>query len=229
MTARPLPLQAYIPPIAVLGAMLFPQEEEEAERDGWEATNCAPILSTYRLQGGEVPAEMINWAIDHCGPRATDARDLRERWLGGTTVGELVKVMYWLTNEREDIASWEKAAEWLREFDRNTSSSSRRSVLSAKKRFSRVLHLWGAYCIRGRHMNDFHSFLAEAEFLRGWGCTWKRKAAKAEPLFGTHVVCSRRRAGRKVELFRTPPAEIAARMVALIGLCKIFPTTDSPV
>jgi hypothetical protein len=167
--------------------MLFPQEEEEAERDGWEATISAPILKRYQKQGGEVPPEVINFLIDNIGPQATDARDLRERWLGGTTVGELVKVMLWLTNEREDVASWEKAAEWLWAYDHNTSSSSRRSVLSAKARFSRVLHLWGASCIRGRHLNDFESFLAEAEFLRGWGQTWKRKAAKAEPLFGADM------------------------------------------
>src|SRR5262245_60414862 len=48
-------------------------------------------------------------------------------------------------------------------------------------------HLWGAYCISGRRIGDLQTFLGLSEEVRVWGQTWRRKARRAQPLFGNDL------------------------------------------
>jgi hypothetical protein len=60
-----------------------------------------------------------------------------------------------------------------------------------RKRFLRVAHLWGAWCLRaGRFVtalevgyhgyHEFESFLMESEILRDFGQTWRPRRAKGK-------------------------------------------------
>jgi hypothetical protein len=69
---------------------------------------------------------------------------------------------------------------------------SRSSLYEARSRYRSVAHLWAAWSIResrfqtdpsvgyeGSH--DFQFFLAEAEYLRRWGQSWRPERAQSEP------------------------------------------------
>jgi hypothetical protein len=176
-----LPLNAAEPVTAILGVMLYPADEDVAARDRWEARTLAPFVPQIRAQGGDIPAELVDWILTHCG-RYFDQNDLDERRTSGTMTGEVVKVLLWLTAKRPDVASWSKATDWIAAF--GPKGFSRSEIYPRRMRFRRVAHLWGAYCISGRRIRDLQTFLGLSEQIRIWGQNWRRNEKKAQPLFG---------------------------------------------
>ncbi len=181
----PLPLNAAEPVTAVLGVMLYPADEDLAARDRWEALTLAPFAPQIRAQGGDIPADLVDWILTHCGPYSVDQNDLAYRWTSGTMTGEVVKVLLWLTAKRPDVASWSKATDWIAAF--GPKGFSRSEIYRRRMRFRRVAHLWGAYCISGRRISDLQTFLGLSEQIRVWGQTWRSKARRAQPLFGNDL------------------------------------------
>jgi hypothetical protein len=183
-----LPLDVAVPPIAVLGVMLFPSCDDEAKREAFEASMLAPVLGEYATEGGELSdtGELLAWTLQRCGPHTVNRDDLADRWRGGTTIGELVKVMLWLTRRFPKDASWSKAVERLEAYA-GRQPFSRTAIYGYKRRFGSVAHLWAAYCIRERQIGDLQRFLTLSEGLRIWGQRWRRPAAKAEPIFDSEM------------------------------------------
>lgn len=181
-----LPLHVAEPVTAVLGVMLYPADEDLQARDRWEAQVLGHLISKLREEGKDVENGLKDWVFARSGgPFALDQKGLRDRWLGGTMVGELVSVVHWFTRNSPEIASWETGIEWLEAM--NVKGCTRSAIYKHKKRFVRVLHLWCAYSLSGRKIRDLQAFLALSEQIRAWGQRWCRKVDKAEPLFGTDM------------------------------------------
>jgi hypothetical protein len=180
-----LPLNAAEPLTAVLGVMLCPADEDTAARDCWEALTLARVVGQFRAQGGSVDDGLLDWILAHCGPFSVNQKDLAERWAGGTMTGELVCVLQWLTANRPELASWKRAVEWLEAMDQK--GFTRSAIYRNKKRFMRVAHLWGAYCIKRRKISDLQAFLGLSEQIRAWGQIWRRDDEKAQPLFANDM------------------------------------------
>jgi hypothetical protein len=177
-----LPLHVAEPLTAVLGVMLYPADEDSATRDCWEALTLARPLGQLQKQRAEVDAGLVNWVLSHSGPYTIDQKDLGRRWANGSMTGELVKVLIWLTHRHPELASWNKASQWLEAMDQK--GFTRSTIYDRKAQFLRVAHLWGAYSVNGQKMDDLQSFLALSEQIRIWGQSWRRKAHKSEPLLG---------------------------------------------
>ncbi len=180
-----LPLNVAEPVTAVFGVMLYPADEDLTARDRWEALTLAPFVAQLRAQGGDLDDAFVNWILSHCGPHSIDQNDLAERWLGGSMTGELVKVLLWLTYNRPGDASWSKAVEWLEAAA--SKGFTRSAIYRRKKQFVRVAHLWSAYSLNGRKVGDLRTFLGLSEQIRVWGQMWRRRAQRAEPLFGSDM------------------------------------------
>jgi hypothetical protein len=181
-----LPLNAAEPLTAMFGVMLYPADADIEARNRFEALVLAPFLDKLHRQGQKIEDGLRNWVLANCGgPFALDQKDLRGRLAGGMMIGELVSVVHWFTRNRPEIASWETGVEWLEAM--NVKGCTRSAIYKHRKRFVRVLHLWGAYSLSRRRIGDVQSFLALSEQIRAWGQRWRRKADKAKPLFGTDM------------------------------------------
>jgi len=180
-----LPLNAAESVTAVLGVMLYPADEDIAARDCWEALTLARVVGQLRAQGGNVEDGLLDWILAHCGPFSVGQEDLVERWRGGTMTGELVSVLLWLTANHPDLASWSKAVEWLEAMGQK--GFTRSAIYQYKRRFVRVAHLWGAYCINRRKISDLQAVLALSEQIRSWGQSWRRNDPGAQPLFANDM------------------------------------------
>jgi hypothetical protein len=184
-----LPVDYPEPFAAVLGTMLYPNENEGAQRRAFAAHHLAEPIRRFEVAGGALPYNDLLRIVKDGGARLDD---LDQRWWGGTVMGELFKILFALANHDPERASWEHAARIVEKYATTAKvSGSRTSIMEAKGCFVTVAHLWGAYCIRGRKLqekvdvhyryaDDFVSFLAEAEILRKWGQTWKADAANAK-------------------------------------------------
>jgi len=175
---------------AVLATMLYPNDGEAAQRAAFAAQYLAEPIRRYGESDGALPYDVLLRLVKDCGARLTD---LDQRWQEGAVVGELFKVLFALANGHPGRASWEHAARivegvWAAAGVRRA----RTSIMAAKQRLLRVAHLWGAFSIRDRafrarpevdytYVDDFESFLAEAEILRNWGQCWQADVAKAKP------------------------------------------------
>jgi hypothetical protein len=171
-----LPLNAAEPLTAVLGVMLYPADDDIAVRDCWEALTLARPVAQLQEQGANVEGALVKWILDHCSTFSVDQRDLAERWAGGTMIGELVSVLVWLTANRPHLASWSRAIEWLEALDQK--GFSRTPIYGHKTRFMRVAHLWTAYCINRRKVDDLQVLLALSEQIRAWGQNWRPMTRK---------------------------------------------------
>jgi hypothetical protein len=185
-----------VPPIdhpepftAVLGTMLYPNEDQAAQRRAVATHYLAEPIRRFVLAGGMLPYDDLLRIVKDGGARLDD---LDQRWWGGTVMGELFKILFALANHNPELASWEYSARIVEKFATTAKvAGARTSIMAAKRSFLTVAHLWGAYSIRGRKLqervevqyhyaDDFESFLAEAEILRKWGQTWKAETAKAK-------------------------------------------------
>lgn len=194
-----LPLDHPEPFAAVLGIMLYPKLNEQDQARAFAAQYLAEPIRLLEEQGRYLSyPSLLQIAKDSGVP----LRDLDKRWYNGTMTGQTFKIFFALSNTKPDCASWENAGRIIEvHAGLNKVSGSRASIMKAKSDFHTVAHLWAAYEIRReneffrgfqrpfrgdpeisyRDIDDFQSFLAEAEILRKWGRTWQRKAAKSEP------------------------------------------------
>src|SRR6476646_2700477 len=173
---------------AVLGTMLYPNEDEAAQRRAVAAHYLAEPIRRFEAAGGALPYDDLSRIVKDGGARLDD---LDQRWWGGTVMGELFKIMFALANHNPERASGEYSARIVEKYATAAKvSGARTSIMAAKRCFLTVAHLWGAYSISGRKLresvevhyhyaDDFESFLTQAEILRKWGQTWKADAALA--------------------------------------------------
>ena len=107
--------------------------------------------------------------------------EVKARIVGGCAAGEVTKVLFALINDDPAAASWNNAIQWTathgaRTRGRNQMAVSPASLRSEMAEFAPVLHLWGAWAIRGRRRrddasvgyslpDDVNMFLCEAEIL----------------------------------------------------------------
>jgi len=187
-----LPLDHPEPLAATLGIMLYPGEEEEERKRAraYAAQFLARPLQQFHEAGGSLTYEELGQLHADTGV-ALD--DLQIRWRDGTAAGELLKVFFALAHTDPTLASWENAARLVKANATKQNASASRSLLhEIRRRYRSVLHLWGAWCIRGREIrsepdvgyegwHDFQFFLAEAETLFNWGRSWRPARAKAQP------------------------------------------------
>jgi hypothetical protein len=191
-----LPVDYPEPFIAVLGAMLYPNEDEGAQRRAFAAHHLAEPIRRFEAAGGVLPYDDLLRIVKDGGARLDD---LDQRWWGATVMGELFKILFALANHNPELASWEYSTRIVEKCATKAKVyGARTSIMEVKRRFLSVAHLWGAYSIRGRtwqervdvnysYADDFESFLTEAEFLRRWGQTWKADAPKAKSALPAEV------------------------------------------
>jgi hypothetical protein len=187
-----LPLDHPEPLAATLGIMLYPgvDEPERKRARAYAAQFLAEPLRQFHGAGGSLTYEELARLYADAG---VPLDDVEVRWRDGTAAGELFKALYALARTDPTLASWEKAAKLIREnAAKQDASASRSLLLDIRRRYRSVMHLWAAWCIRGREIrsdpevgyegwHDFQFFLAEAETLLAWGRCWRPKRAKAEP------------------------------------------------
>jgi hypothetical protein len=191
-----LPVDYPEPFVAVLGTMLYPNEDEGAQRRAFAAHYLAEPIRRLEVAGGLLSYDDLLRIVKDGGTRLDD---LDQRWWGGTVMGELFKVLFALATHNPERANWENSARIVEACAAKANvSGSRTSIMEAKRRFLSVAHLWGAYCIRGRKWqervdvnyslaDDVESFLAEAEILRRWGQTWIVDAARGKSALPAEV------------------------------------------
>lgn len=187
-----LPLEYPEPFAATFGVMLYPGEDELSRKYANSAT--ATITSNaIRLAelAGHNPCQRTLLETHKLGigsfPEAS------EHHRQGLLAGHLFVAHFALYNSDPKLASWNNAIKILS--DRSVhqgTANSRRVYYGIKMYYATVLHLWGAWVLRGRTLtshgelnfeayDDFQFFLFESECLRHWGQTWKpsRKDAKS--------------------------------------------------
>lgn len=188
-----LPLDHPEPLAATLGVMLYPGKDEDSQK---RARACAaqflladPIRRFH--EAGDVLAyeDLLRIASDS----TMRLDDLEERLREATAVGNMVKVLFALANANPSLASWGNAAKVAETIAaKHMVAGSRSYLYTARTHFISVAHLWGAWSIRdGRFVSDpdvgyegwhdFEFFLAEAEMLRWWGQSWRRKGSRSKP------------------------------------------------
>lgn len=182
-----LPLDHPDPLAATLATMHYPNAAERAQRQ---------VLINHLMPLVEGRSS-ISIAYDQVMDRTlivagSDLPDLEERIFGATATGQVVKAFLVLSWNDGTIASWTKAYATANEVAGPTAKRciSASYLKMQRARFESVAHLCAALCLRdlifkpeplvGYDLDaDFHSFLAEAEWVRRWGLTWKRPASKA--------------------------------------------------
>jgi hypothetical protein len=147
-----LPVDYPEPFVAVLGTMLYPNEDEGAQRRAVAAHYLAEPIRRFEATGGVLPYDDLLRIVKDGGARLDD---LDQRWWGGTVMGELFKILFALANHNSEWASWEYSARIIEKSATIAKvSGARTSIMAAKQRFLTVAHLWGAYCIRGRKLQE---------------------------------------------------------------------------
>jgi hypothetical protein len=187
-----LPLNHPEPFAATLGVMLYPGQGDDSEKEAraYAAQYLAEPLRRLREEGYSLgPDDLLRIASDSGMP----LDDIDKRWWEGTATGETFKALFALAHTDRTLASWGNATKLAEDTAReNDVPGSRTSIYDARSRYGSVAHLWGAWCIRERrfqsypdvgyeYWHDFYFFLAEAEFLRQWGRTWRADRDKSEP------------------------------------------------
>lgn|GEM_PF-1630205 len=188
-----LPLNHSDPLAATLATMHYPIAGEEAQRQ--TLTDClAEIIAAHRQSSQAIAYDqLMGRAISRVGD---DLADLGERVFEVTAVGEVVKTLFVLAWNNGRAASWANAyataSRHAGPIVKRQASTAYLKVLCG--RFKSVAHLCAALCMRDWKfepkplvgyglIEDFHSFLAEAEWIRRWGLHWSRPTPAASPPF----------------------------------------------
>lgn len=188
-----LPLNHADPFAATLATMHYPAAAEQSQRQ--TLIDCLmPAIAVHRQSSRAID-------YDHLMGRATsiaggDLPDLNERVFEVTAVGQVVKTLFVLSWNHGRAASWANAYATA---SRHAGPIVKRLASTAYLkvqcgRFKSVAHLCAALCMRDSKfepkplvgyglVEDFHSFLAEAEWVRGWGLHWNRPMPAASPPF----------------------------------------------
>lgn len=184
-----LPLNYPDPLAATLAIMHYPNEGEEAQRK--TLTDClAQIIPVHRQSYQAVfYDQLMGHATSIVGG---DLADLGERVFEVTAVGQVVKTLFVLGWNQGRAASWANAYATA---SRHAGPIVKRRASSANLklqcgRFKSVAHLCAALCLRDLKFvpeplvgyglgEDFHSFMAESEWIRCWGLNWNRPTPAA--------------------------------------------------
>src|SRR6266699_3215662 len=102
-----LPLDYPEPFAAVLGTMLYPNEDEAAQRRAFAAHYLAKPIRQFEAAGGALTYNDLSRIVKDGGARLDE---LDQRWWAGTVMGELFKILFALANDNPKRASWECAA-----------------------------------------------------------------------------------------------------------------------
>ena len=187
-----LPLDHPEPYLATLGVMLYPgtDETDRNKAAAFAAQNLAKITRDVEEARGLLNLDETIRLFSDTG---TSLDDVEKRRWQGTAVGQVFKTFFALYNTDPDLASWENGTRLAEKTaQKHKERGSRSALLEARRRFRTVAHLWAAWCIRDgkfvehpdagyEYWHDFQAFLAEAEFLRLWGQTWKPSRSKSKP------------------------------------------------
>jgi hypothetical protein len=188
-----LPLDHPDPLAATLATMHYPNADDRKQRQ--VLIDCLmPLVQSYRQSSQSFGCDqLVGQAVGMAG---TELPDLEERIFAATAVGQVNKAYFVLAWNGTKTASWANARKTA-----NTVAGpiAKRRISDSyfkaqRKRFESVTHLWTALCLQdlsfrpepfvGYNLNaDFQSFVAEGEYIRRWGRTWKRAASDATPPF----------------------------------------------
>jgi hypothetical protein len=184
-SANIVPLSVYRGDVcgSLLGAMLFPNDAAKAD------TYSAQLLpkgslQDYRRAGHRLSLTQEITFLDALG-REISSREIETQKLHGNRAGEVVKVLWALICSRPDIASWESAI-WVVEdaWAGERHKAGRTTVRADLTEMRAVLHLWGAFALRGYQfladpsvgydgLDDLAAFMSEAMALRQQLCLWR--------------------------------------------------------
>ena len=187
-----LPLYSPEPLSATLGIMLYPGLSDDDSRR-------AKAFAAYFLGRPIEQADSEGYAVEGAFLRelvvsgGEPLLDLKDRYYWGTAVGQMFKTFFALDNTNRKFASWHRAIELAqKEAKKAGLKGSKRALLREVDRFATVAHLWGAWAIRDGEftqkpdvgydgLDDFYSFVAEAEALRHWSQDWSGPRSDARP------------------------------------------------
>jgi len=187
-----LPLDYPEPFAATLGVMLYPDDERKAR--ALAAQHLAVPLERLHREGHRLPYDQLMRIVTGGGELLEDRDD---RVWAATATGEQFKALRALYNTDKRLATWNNAIR-IAEKVAGTEKGARSLQWKARQRFLSVAHLWAAWSIREwqftaapevdyDYYDDFQFFLAEAEFLRDWGQTWRPPRANSKTLLPSDV------------------------------------------
>jgi len=192
-----LPLDYPEPFAATLGVMLYPgvDNDDPPRARAFAAGWLAGPLQRFHDAGYKLSYDTVVQIATEAG---FEFHDLDERWAAGTATGELFKVLWALFNTRRSLTSWNNAIRIAEANARPRARSGRSAQWEDRTRFLSVAHLWAAWMIREGQfttdpnveydgLDDFQSFLAEAEILRDFGQTWRPSRARSKPFLPADV------------------------------------------
>jgi hypothetical protein len=171
------------------GVMLFP--DDEAKRRAYIARLWAgfyPIFEEAKI-GEPVPRSVLLSIMKATAATPIDKGELRARYHRGMAAGEQLKVVAAIAQSKPEHASWNAASRLV---ERQTGRS-RAFLYRARSSFLPVIHLWGAYILRGQKchadstydytaLDDLYLLVNEALALLKWGRCFKLDREKAQPI-----------------------------------------------
>jgi hypothetical protein len=189
-----LPLDHPQPLYATIGVMLYPATDEldPPKARAFAAHTFAKLIRHLDESGFPPTYEALLRVVLDAG----ETPDIAERWWGGSSVGEIFKILLILAETDARLTSWNNAIRYAKLIARrNGVKGSRGNLWEARRRFLRVAHLWGAWSFRERRFvrptsnwnSEFQLFLTQAEDLRAWGQTWQAPRAESMPLLPADV------------------------------------------
>jgi hypothetical protein len=160
-----LPIYHGVPTLSLRGVMLFPRDLAKAEAwVGWKLAGGP--LKEFLARGHSLPTGAIaDIAADAASLSSYFDKAKHNEW-AGSTVGAVVTALWALICREPETASWDRAIQVAEnvgvEHGHRTGRSSFRAHLSE---FSAVLHLLGAWEMRGRHfiVNDAVGYTAPTD------------------------------------------------------------------
>jgi hypothetical protein len=190
------------PWVETLGVMLFP--DDEPKRRAYIARLWAgfyPIFEEAKI-GEPVSRPVLLSIMEAIAATAIDKGELRARYYRGMAAGEQLKVVAAIAQSKPEHASWNASSRLVEE----QTGRSRAFLYQARSSFLPVIHLWGAYILRGQQchadgtcdytaLDDLYFLVNEAMALLKWGRCFKLDREKAEPILDRD----------KVEFWVPPP------------------------
>ena len=195
-----LPLGYPEPFAATFGVMLYPGDDELSRKC---AKSAAATITSNAIRlaelAGQNPCKRTLLETHKLGtgplPNAS------ERYRQGLLAGHLFSAYFALYNSNPKLTSWNNAVKVLADMRAHKGTALSPPVYKRiKADYGTVLHLWGAWVLRGESLrscvspdfeayDDFRFFLFESECLRQWGQTWQPDRADGKPPLSGDVWC----------------------------------------
>jgi hypothetical protein len=163
--------------------MLFPSDPAKADTCSAQLLTKRP-LQDYLRAGYRLSLTEEIALVDALG-REMSAKEIETQKLHGFRTGEVVKTLWALICDRPDVASWDSAIgvvedAWVDEGHKAGRATFRADLSEMRA----VLHLWGAFALRGHQfladpnigydeLADLGAFMSEAMALRQQLCQWR--------------------------------------------------------